>query len=263
MKRAKFFVTLATIATIIIGSTASVFAATLKITDKSYYDDKQNYLGVYPQVDGMDALNKKIYDKVWKQHFNVVNNSLTAVNNQFKVSYTTDDKDESEYAAVTVNVNLVNATITNLPKDFPEVYYINKTNKVEMTKEAYDKAVADEKAAKEAAAKPEEEVATEEEAAEESDEIIMIPLRAATANYGFTLAYDGATKTVTIKKDNLVTSVTVGVNEYTNAKGEKVELECEPINQDDYIYVPASFVTDILGGKLVIEADGNFTVSYE
>jgi hypothetical protein len=73
----------------------------------------------------------------------------------------------------------------------------------------------------------------------------LIPLRAVAEALGFTLTWNQATKAVDLNKGNIFTTVKSGEDRYTINK-MYTTLGTAPQTKDNKLYVPASFVSEVL-----------------
>jgi predicted secreted protein len=76
--------------------------------------------------------------------------------------------------------------------------------------------------------------------------VTMIPLRATLEAMGYTVSWNGQTKSVDISKGAQWTSVSIGENAYFRNKMAAHELSAAPIIIKDRTLVPAEFFADIL-----------------
>lgn len=78
------------------------------------------------------------------------------------------------------------------------------------------------------------------------DDRTMVPLRFITEELGATVAYDDATRAITITLGETVMGLTVGEKTYT-LNGESFEMDCAAEILEDRTFVPVRFVTEALG----------------
>lgn len=91
---------------------------------------------------------------------------------------------------------------------------------------------------------------------EKEDGTLMLPLRAFTEAFGFTVEWQGETGTIVMTKGPQYITMSAFADGYTFAKTAPMLLGTAPILTDGVTYVPSNFVTDILGGAFKIEMDG-------
>ncbi|MNI04323.1 Protease inhibitor precursor [compost metagenome] len=92
--------------------------------------------------------------------------------------------------------------------------------------------------------------------------IEMIPLRQAAEALGYEIKWDGSTQTVELNKGAQWTSITVGKDAYFFAKMAPSPLGAAPvINSNGFMYVPSSFLTEILKANVEKAADGSLQIS--
>ncbi|SDD13659.1 Copper amine oxidase N-terminal domain-containing protein [Paenibacillus sp. UNCCL117] len=89
----------------------------------------------------------------------------------------------------------------------------------------------------------------------------MIPLRAVTEKLGFTLNWKQEDLSVDLSKGPLFTTVKTGDDRYAVNKMYKT-LGAAPVLLDNKLYVPASFVVEVLHGRAVTEGS-KVTISME
>lgn len=80
----------------------------------------------------------------------------------------------------------------------------------------------------------------------------LIPLRTVADLLGFKLAWNPATKAVDMNKGNLYTTVKSGQDRYIINK-MYTSLGTAPLTQADKLYVPASFISEVLHQTLTME----------
>ncbi len=266
MKRAKQLVTIATIACLTLGSTISAFAeptittvvakpvnvvvdteyADLAHSKKTFYDELNAELGVYPIIAGMDDLNKKIYEKVFKSY-----EAYIAYNkyygHTYKISYVTENFNRYAKVSVFFDYSIFTHEVKEHREEF--IYYVDKQTMKEIDKDTFEAGVESQKVV-------EEELPT---VAKES-EAVMIYVRDAAEVLGLDIKWDSKTKTVTFLSDGeFVTLITVDDNSYI-INDEIVKLSSAPALQDDKIYVPVDFITDVLNGVVTTDKDGNIII---
>lgn len=273
MKRAKRLAAYLTIACLTLGSSAVVLAeetapaedakaevtatvapektyADLEVTEKHYFNDRSEDLGTYPVVKGMAALNKKMFDDLFKNYtYYERSNTSMYDQNAFKVEFVVENA--GRYAKVNVIYNYQQNTRYSQPVSIDNFYYIDKDTMTTMTADAYTAAIAVPAPAVTEAPVDEEKPAEEE--------AIMLPLRKYAEPLGYELSFDQETGVCKITKGDFITSIKIDDNAYT-VKNEKVELEAAPSMQDGSIYVPVSFFEKVLGATVKTDADGNVEV---
>lgn len=79
---------------------------------------------------------------------------------------------------------------------------------------------------------------------------MMLPLRAVTEALGFTLTWKQEDLSVELNKGNLFTTVKTGVDRYAINKMEK-SLGIAPVLLDNKMYVPVSFIGEVLHGTIL------------
>lgn len=227
----------------------------LKVKELHYYNHEAVDCGVYPEVAGMDALNKKLWDYVFKAYYYRSNNDTKDDYhfNDFQADYTV--LDTYKYAVIEQTINYNNASYKQDRHADTVCYYIDKEAMAEITKDAYDAAIADYDAAVAAAE------ATPDAAANDEEEITMIPLREFAEALGFEVKYEETQKAIFLYLDgDYVTVITTDKNEY-DLDGEKVALSSAPVNKDGLTYVPVDFFEKILDAQVLVSADGTVTVT--
>jgi uncharacterized protein YkwD len=91
----------------------------------------------------------------------------------------------------------------------------------------------------------------------------VVGARMITDIFGGTIDYDAATKTVTIKLDNIVMKIQVG-NKQANINGIKVSMSQPPVIIGGRTYVPVRFIVENLGGSVSYEAASKkISIKYE
>ncbi|MCL2415372.1 MAG: copper amine oxidase N-terminal domain-containing protein [Defluviitaleaceae bacterium] len=86
---------------------------------------------------------------------------------------------------------------------------------------------------------------------------VMVQLREVAERFGMNLSFSFPISTVDITQDGrTITSVTVGQNSYTTIHGATRELETAPIHERGRVFVPLSFLEEILG--IAADMDGGF-----
>ncbi|WP_409341494.1 copper amine oxidase N-terminal domain-containing protein [Paenibacillus sp. MBLB4367] len=78
----------------------------------------------------------------------------------------------------------------------------------------------------------------------------MLPLRAVTEALGFSLTWNQADLSVELIKDRIFTTVKTGADRYIINKMEK-SLGIAPVLVDNKMYVPASFIGEVLHGTVL------------
>lgn len=89
----------------------------------------------------------------------------------------------------------------------------------------------------------------------------MVPLREALTEFGYSLAYNSKTNTVTVAKGTFSTKIIIGKNSYYKGKQSPRQLEFAPEIVNGKTYVPISFFKDILGMLFSVDIFGNVTIS--
>lgn len=89
----------------------------------------------------------------------------------------------------------------------------------------------------------------------------MVPLRAALSQFGYSLAFNGSTNTITVAKGTFSTKITVGRNSYYKGKQTPRQLEFAPEIVNGTTYVPISFFNEILDMLFYVDVFGNVTLS--
>ena len=85
------------------------------------------------------------------------------------------------------------------------------------------------------------------------DGMLMLPLRALTEEMGFTVEWQGETGTIILTKGPLYITMNAFEDGYTFSRMAPAQLGTAPILKNGVTYVPANFVTDILGGAYRID----------
>ena len=88
-----------------------------------------------------------------------------------------------------------------------------------------------------------------------SNGVTMVPLRALAEDFGFTVSWDGAARTVTLTKGPVSRTVAIG-----SAAFEGGTLETAPVIQGGRTFVPLNFTETGLGA-CYLDDNGNITVS--
>lgn len=89
----------------------------------------------------------------------------------------------------------------------------------------------------------------------------MIPLRSTIENFGYSLEWNNSNGSISIKRGEFVTSITVGRNSYYKGKMFPKQLEFAPEIKNGITYVPISFFEEILGLLFSVDSVGNVTIS--
>ena len=89
---------------------------------------------------------------------------------------------------------------------------------------------------------------------------MMLPLRAFTEAFGFTVEWQGETGTIVMTKGPVYITMSAFADGYTFSKTAPQLLGTAPILTDGVTYVPLTFVTEILGGAFKMEADGTIVL---
>lgn len=77
------------------------------------------------------------------------------------------------------------------------------------------------------------------------DQTLMVPLRVVAEYLGYTVEWDGATKSIMLNSG--MYSLKIGENAYGKGKMMPQQLSCAPeINDDDLTYVPVEYFSEIL-----------------
>lgn len=77
------------------------------------------------------------------------------------------------------------------------------------------------------------------------DSTFMVPLRAIAEELGFTVEWDGATKSIMLNSG--MYSLKIGENAYIKGKMMPITLKSEPeLKEDDLTYVPVEFFCDVI-----------------
>ena len=77
--------------------------------------------------------------------------------------------------------------------------------------------------------------------------IFMIPVRAVAEALGYTVGWEGETKTVSVVKDDVNATMVIGTNSYAGT-----ELEAAPEIIEDRTFVPSSFFEKVLGAVVSV-----------
>ncbi|XID95618.1 stalk domain-containing protein [Paenibacillaceae bacterium WGS1546] len=77
----------------------------------------------------------------------------------------------------------------------------------------------------------------------------FIPLRGVLENMGATLAWDGKTQTVTIKKDATTIKLVIG-SKTVHVNGKAQSLSVAPFLEKGYTFVPLRFISETFGAKV-------------
>lgn len=88
------------------------------------------------------------------------------------------------------------------------------------------------------------------------DGVLMLPLRAMTEKMGFTVEWQGETGTIVLTKGPVYITMSAFEDGYTFSRTAPMMLGSAPVLTNGVTYVPANFVTDILGGAYRTEEDG-------
>lgn len=88
------------------------------------------------------------------------------------------------------------------------------------------------------------------------DGVLMLPLRAMTEKMGFTVEWQGETGTIVLTNGPVYITMSAFEDGYTFSRTAPMMLGSAPVLTDGVTYVPANFVTDILGGAYRTEEDG-------
>ena len=75
----------------------------------------------------------------------------------------------------------------------------------------------------------------------------MIPVRAVAEALGYTVGWEGETKTVSLAKDDVNATMVIGTNSYSDT-----ELEAAPEIREDRTFVPSSFFEKVLGAVVSV-----------
>ncbi|WP_150270005.1 copper amine oxidase N-terminal domain-containing protein [Paenibacillus tepidiphilus] len=82
----------------------------------------------------------------------------------------------------------------------------------------------------------------------------LIPLRAVAEALGFELTWNNTTKTVDVSKDNIFTTVKSGEDRYAVNK-MSTTLGTAPVTQANKLYVPVSFISEVLRQTIAVEGN--------
>lgn len=88
----------------------------------------------------------------------------------------------------------------------------------------------------------------------------LIPVRAITEGLGAKVAYDQATKKVTITKDGTTIELTLGSN-VAVVNGKQVTLDTSANTMNNRTYVPMRFIMETFNLKVTYENDGTIQVA--
>lgn len=259
MKRAKKLVTILAIAALTLSTFVPVHAeeaadsnvtvvtkaseAKNKIfSEKGYYYLGNFYLGQYPVVNGMDALNKKIEDLLFKTAlYGIPPQGNYRTPKVLPISFEIAESDE--LAKLTVCFSLADLTGATKGGVVVATYYIDCTNLKEIDAAAFDTASTEDS---------EDGVVPVDE-----EEILMIPVRAALDPMGYDLAWDAETKTCTITLAKVeVAKLTVDKNAYP-LKDKVLELSAAPVLENGSLCAPVDFYEEILGLVVQVNDDGS------
>lgn len=95
---------------------------------------------------------------------------------------------------------------------------------------------------------------------EGEDGMLMLPLRAMTEEMGFTVEWQGETSTIILTKGPVYITMNAHQDGYTFSRTAPMQLGTAPILKDGVTYVPANFVTDVLGGAYRTEENGTISI---
>ncbi len=87
----------------------------------------------------------------------------------------------------------------------------------------------------------------------ETFDLKMIPLRTVCEQFGYTITYNGRTKSISIEKGDFETSIKIGENSYYTDIKRKRTLDASPELSRGVTYVPITFFEQILGIYYKIE----------
>ncbi|WP_151733549.1 copper amine oxidase N-terminal domain-containing protein ['Paenibacillus yunnanensis' Narsing Rao et al. 2020] len=80
----------------------------------------------------------------------------------------------------------------------------------------------------------------------------LLPLRAVAEALGFELKWNNTTKAVDVSRDNIFTTVKSGEDRYAVNK-MNTTLGTAPVNKDNKLYVPVSFISEVLRQTVSVE----------
>ena len=95
---------------------------------------------------------------------------------------------------------------------------------------------------------------------EEVDGITMIPLRQVAESLGYTVNWNGETRSVEIIRGAQYITITLDKDEYTFSRRAPEQLGVAPTLVGDSTYVPLSFVDQIIGGYYNMNEDGSYKI---
>ena len=288
MKKVRALSALLLAATLTLGSLSIVFAddtaadavttvaaATqydnLDVTATHFYNLRYADLGTYPVINGgYKDLNTQILNDLEQAFALATDKSFTSSDNVFSVSYTVTDSGQFAKIDVTYNYQLTAGAI--LPYSVTNTYYADKASAQAVTADDYTAGIApaDAEASDETDNSAEAPAASDNAAAaaedngaaaavDNSNSITMVPIRQYAEPLGYTLTWDGDTKSVILTKDDARFTVTVDVNEYL-VDNQMVPLESAPTNQNGSVYVPVTFFTKVLGASYSVDESGNIVI---
>ncbi|MBR5011133.1 MAG: copper amine oxidase N-terminal domain-containing protein, partial [Clostridia bacterium] len=77
----------------------------------------------------------------------------------------------------------------------------------------------------------------------------MLPVRFVAEAFGASVAWDGATSTATLKREDVEIKITIGAN-MALVNGEKVALDAPAFIENSRTYMPVRFVAENLGASV-------------
>lgn len=91
------------------------------------------------------------------------------------------------------------------------------------------------------------------------DGVVMLPLRAVCEELGFEVNWFGESRSIELAKGDIVIACSPDFDQYTFPKMPNHSLGKKPILVEGRTYVPESFITNILGGR-VYQQDNSYTI---
>ena len=268
----KKFVTFVTVLALTLGSAFTVFAENgaeapaLTVTTRAFIGGEGQVLGTVPSIAGMGDLNARIESTIVSQFdtFTGIFGDSYVETDAFLVSHSVEN--QGNYTQFTLTIRRAVGGAGSGTTDIVFNFYINRATNTEMTAEAFAAAVA---ALAEAGEEVAEEVPVVDDEDEDEDEEVvveptpvMVGLRANAELFGYDLAWDDATRTVTLYfDDELFASVTVGLDNFV-VEGEAFILGAAPVNVDGSVMVPAAFFVRA-GLALSYEVNAYGTVTFQ
>ncbi len=92
-------------------------------------------------------------------------------------------------------------------------------------------------------------------------ELVLIPLRAVAEGLGYTVTWIEEGQAITLEKGAQFIQMAIGEDAYTFSRRAPQSLGTAPVLVNDSVtHVPASFITDIIGGYYSVNEDGTYKI---